>query len=321
MSGIESTYDEDIRGTPGQVLIQIDEKKRAFSRIERSPTPGATLELTIDKYLQHIVERELKAGIDAYDADAGTVVMLDPKTGEVLALASEPSFNPNVFSNSTIDARRNRAIQDIYEPGSTFKVVMASAALEESVVERDEIFDVSAGSITIGGDVIPDFHRYGELSFTDVMVKSSNVGAIEVGFRLGQEKFSRYVRRFGFGQSLSPDFPSKNRGLVGDPSKLSMRGLASMSMGYQVAVTPLQMAAAIGAVANGGQLISPRVVRSIRQNGVQENSEQRVIRRAISVDTSAELTEIMEEIVQRGTGRRAQIPGYSVAERQVPQKN
>lgn len=313
LSGIESTYDEDIRGTPGQVLIQIDEKKRAFSRIERSPTPGATLELTIDKYLQHIVERELKAGIDAYDADAGTVVMLDPKTGEVLALASEPSFNPNVFSNSTIDARRNRAIQDIYEPGSTFKVVMASAALEESVVERDEIFDVSAGSITIGGDVIPDFHRYGELSFTDVMVKSSNVGAIEVGFRLGQEKFSRYVRRFGFGQSLSPDFPSENRGLVGDPSKLSMRGLASMSMGYQVAVTPLQMAAAIGAVANGGQLISPRVVRSIRQNGVQENSEQRVIRRAISVDTSAELTEIMEEIVQRGTGRRAQIPGYSVA--------
>ncbi len=313
LSGIESTYDEDISGTPGQVLIQIDERKRAFSRVERSPTPGATLELTIDKYLQHIVERELKAGIDAYGADAGTVVMLDPKTGEVLALASEPSFNPNVFSDSTIDERRNRAIQDIYEPGSTFKVVTASAALEEQVVERDEIFDVSAGSITVGGDVIPDFHRYGELSFTDVMVKSSNVGAIEVGFRLGQERFSRYVRRFGFGQSLSPDFPSENRGLVGDPSKLSMRGLASMAMGYQVAVTPLQMAAAIGAVANGGELISPRVVRSIRQNGVREVSEQRVIRRAISVDTAAELTEIMEEIVRRGTGRRAQVPGYSVA--------
>ena len=147
LSGVESTYDEDIRGTPGQVMIQIDNKQNTFSRVERSPTPGATVELTIDKYLQHIVERELKAGIQAYDADAGTVVMLDPKTGEVLALASEPSFNPNVFSNSTIDARRNRAIQDIYEPGSTFKVVMASAALEESVVERDEIFDVSAGCL------------------------------------------------------------------------------------------------------------------------------------------------------------------------------
>ncbi|MEE3203533.1 MAG: penicillin-binding protein [Acidobacteriota bacterium] len=313
LSGIESTYDEDISGAPGQVLIQIDERQRVFSRVERSPTPGATLELTIDKYLQHIVERELKAGIDAYGADAGTVVMLDPKTGEVLALASEPSFNPNVFSDSTINDRRNRAIQDIYEPGSTFKVVTASAALEEQVVERDEIFDVSAGSITVGGDVIPDFHRYGELSFTDVMVKSSNVGAIEVGFRLGQERFSRYVRRFGFGQALSPDFPSESRGIVGDPSKLSMRGLASMAMGYQVAVTPLQMAAAIGAVANGGELISPRVVRSISQDGVQEISEQRVIRRAISVDTAAELTEIMEEIVQRGTGRRAQVPGYSVA--------
>lgn len=313
LSGVESTYDEDIRGTPGQVLIQIDNDQNAFSRIERSPTPGATVELTIDKYLQHIVERELKAGIQAYGADAGTVVMLDPKTGDVLALASEPSFNPNVFSDSTTNERRNRAVQDIYEPGSTFKVVTASAALEEQVVERDEIFDVSAGSITVAGDVIPDFHRYGELSFTDVMVKSSNVGVIEVGFRLGQERFSRYVRRFGFGQLLSPDFPSESRGLVGDPSKLSVRGLASMSMGYQVAVTPLQMAAAIGAVANGGELISPRVVRSIRQNGVREISEQRVIRRAISVDTAADLTEIMEEIVQRGTGRRAQVPGYSVA--------
>ena len=313
LSGIESTYDEDISGTPGQVLIQIDNQKDAFSRIERPSTPGATLELTIDKYLQHIVERELKAGIDAYDADAGTVVMIDPKTGEILALASEPSFNPNVFSDSTIEQRRNRAVQDIYEPGSTFKVVTASAALEEQVVESDEIFDVSAGSITIGKDVIPDFHRYGELSFTDVMVKSSNVGAIEVGFRLGQEKLSRYVRRFGFGQSLSPDFPSESPGIVGDPSKLTMRGLASMSMGYQIAVTPLQMAAAIGAVANGGELISPRVVRAITQNGVRAVSEKRVIRRAISIDTAAELTGIMEEIVERGTGRRAQVPGYSVA--------
>ena len=313
LSGVESTYDEDIRGTPGQVLIQIDNDQNAFSRVERSPPPGATVELTIDKYLQHIVERELKAGIETYGADAGTVVMLDPKTGDVLALANEPSFNPNDFSDSTTSERRNRAVQDIYEPGSTFKVVTASAALEEQVVERDEIFDVSAGSITVGGDVIPDFHRYGELSFTDVMVKSSNVGVIEVGFRLGQERFSRYVRRFGFGQLLSQDFPSESRGLVGDPSKLSVRGLASMSMGYQVAVTPLQMAAAIGAVANGGELISPRVVRSIRQNGVREISEQRVIRRAISVDTAADLTEIMEEIVQRGTGRRAQVPGYSVA--------
>ena len=145
------------------------------------------------------------------------------------------------------------------------------------------------------------------------MVKSSNVGAIGVGFRLGQERLSRYVRRFGFGQSLSPDFPSESPGIVGDPSKLTMRGLASMSMGYQIAVTPLQMAAAIGAVANGGELISPRVVRAITQNGVRAVSEKRVIRRAISIDTASELTGIMEEIVERGTGRRAQVPGYSVA--------
>lgn len=316
LGGIESTYDEDISGSPGQVLIQTDAKRRAFSRIERPPTAGATLELTIDKYLQHITERELRAGVTAYQANAGAVVMLDPNTGEVLALASEPTFNPNdrfVVTEETLDHRRNRAIQDIYEPGSTFKVVTASAAFEEEVVQRDEIFDVSAGAIRVGRDLIPDFHTYGQLSFTDVIVKSSNVGAIRVGLRLGPERLSRYVRRFGFGQALSPDFPSENPGIVWNPAKLNDRALASIAMGYQVAVTPLQMAAAVAAVANGGELLAPRIVRAITQNGGRETPERRVIRRAISTDTAAELTEIMEAVVARGTGRRAQVPGYTVA--------
>lgn len=313
LGGIEWAYDEDISGSPGQVLIQTDAKHRAFSRIERPPTAGATLELTIDKYLQHIAERELRAGVDAYNADAGAVVILDPNTGEVLALANQPTFNPNAFSDATPAQKRNRAIQDIYEPGSTFKVVTASAAFEEKVVRHDEIFDVSAGAIRIGRDLIPDFHVYDQLSFTDVMVKSSNVGVIRVGLRLGPERLSRYVRRFGFGQALSPDFPSENPGIVWNPAKLNDRALASIAMGYQVAVTPLQMAAAVATVANGGELIAPRIVRAITQNGARETSERRVIRRAISIDTAAELTKIMEAVVARGTGRRAQVPGYTVA--------
>ena len=313
LGGIESTYDEDIKGSPGQVLLQRDAKQRAFSRVDRLPTTGATLELTIDKYLQHIAERELRAGVETHNADAGSVVMLNPQTGEILALASEPTFNPNAFEGTSPNQRRNRAVQDLYEPGSTFKVVTASAAFEERVVHRDEIFDVSAGAIRVGGRVISDYSPNGELSFTDVMVKSSNVGAVRVGLRLGAERLSRYVRRFGFGETLSPDFPSESPGIVWDPSDLNDSAVASISMGYQVSVTPLQMAAAVAAVANGGELIQPRVVRAVMQNGIRQEFEPRVIRRAISNETAAELTSIMESVVERGTARRAQVPGYTVA--------
>ena len=200
----------EIGGRAGQILVHTDARRRAFSRIDRPPTAGATVELTIDKHLQHIAERELRAGIRTYDADAGAVVMLDPRTGEVLALASAPSFNPNVFGAATPAQRRNRAVQDVYEPGSTFKIVTAAAAFEEDAVQPDEVFDVSAGFIRIGRNRINDFTTYGPLSFTDVIVKSSNVGAILVGLRLGPERLSRYVDRFGFGRALSRDFPGES---------------------------------------------------------------------------------------------------------------
>ena len=312
LSGIESTYDSEIAGNAGQVLIHTDARRRPFSRIDRPPTAGATVELTIDKHLQYIAERELRAGVRAHNADAGAVVMLDPRTGEILALASEPSFNPNAFSEATPAQRRNRVVQDIYEPGSTFKIVTAAAAFEEEVVELDEVFDVSAGYIQIGRDRIPDFTTYGPLTFTDVIVKSSNVGAILVGLRLGPERLSRYVDRFGFGRRQSRDIPSENAGLW-NPTGLNDRAIASISMGYQVAVTPLQMATAISAVANGGELLAPRLVRAVARNGGRVASERRLIRRAISRETAAELTAIMTAVAERGTARRARVPGYAVA--------
>ena len=313
LSGIESTYDSEIAGNTGQTLIHTDARHRPFSRIDRPPTAGATIELTIDKHLQYIVERELRAGVRANDADAGTVVVLDPRNGEILALASEPSFNPNAFAAATPAQRRNRAVQDVYEPGSTFKIVTAAAAFEEDAVDRDEVFDVSAGYIRVGRDRIPDFHTYGPLTFTDVIVKSSNVGAILVGLRLGPERLSRYVDRFGFGRAQSPDFPSESPGLVWSADTLNERAIASISMGYQVAVTPLQMATAIAAVANGGELLQPRVVRAVARNGGRVASDRRVIRRAISRETAAQLTEIMTAVAERGTARRARVPGYPVA--------
>ena len=313
LGGIESTFDDAISGNTGQVLVQTDARRRAFSRIERPPTAGAAIELTIDAQLQYIVERELRAGIAASDADAGAAVMLDPHTGEVLALASEPTFNPNFFAAATADERRNRAVQDLYEPGSTFKVVTASAAIEERVVDLEEIFDVSAGAIVVGGDRIPDFTRHGPLTFKDVIVKSSNVGAILIGLRLGPERLSRYVRRFGFGRAIAPDFPSESPGLVSAPETLTNRAIASISMGYQVAVTSLQMAAAVAAVANGGELLQPRLLRAISRPGQRETTGRHVIRRAISRATAARLAAIMHQVVERGTGRRARVPGYAVA--------
>ena len=313
LNGLEAAYDTIIKGHSGTVLIQADARRHAFSRIERPPTTGATLELTIDQYLQHIVERELRAGVEDNRAVSGTAVVMDPRTGEILALANWPSFNPNAYRAARPEAQRNRAIQDLYEPGSTFKIVTASAAFEEHVVEPDDPIDVSAGRIRFGARVIDDDHRYGVLSFTDVIVKSSNVGAIKVGLRLGPERMGLYIRRFGFGRRSSPDFPGEGAGIVWDPAKLTDSALASVSMGYQVGVTPLQMVAAVSSIANGGELFEPRIVGAVIADGTRTPVPHKVVRRAVSAGTAALLTEIMEQVVERGTGTRAKVPGFTTA--------
>ena len=313
LNGLEAAYDTLIKGRPGTVLIQTDARRHAFSRIERPPTTGATLELTIDQYLQHVAERELRAGVEENRAASGTAVVMDPRTGEILALANWPSFNPNAYREARPETQRNRAVQDLYEPGSTFKIVTASAAFEEKVVEPDDPIDVSAGQIRFGARVIDDDHRNGVLSFTDVIVKSSNVGAIKVGLKLGPERLGLYMKRFGFGRRSSPDFPGESAGIVWDPAKLTDSALASVSMGYQVGVTPLQMAAAVSSIANGGELFEPRIVRAVIADGKCTAVPHKVIRRTVSAGTAALLTEIMEQVVTRGTAPRAQVPGFTVA--------
>jgi cell division protein FtsI (penicillin-binding protein 3) len=239
---------------------------------------------------------------------------MDPRTGEILALANWPTFNPNSFVESDEAERRNRAIQDLYEPGSTFKLVTASAALEEHVVKPQDPIDCAPGYITFSGrPPIRDVHAYGVLPFADVIVKSSNVGAIKVGLRLGPERLNRYIDRFGFGRTIGPDFRGESPGIVWDPAKLDSSALASVSMGYQIAVTPLQMAAAASSIANGGMLVEPRVVRAIIKDGRRTIVQPRVLRRTVSAATAAELTAIMEEVVERGTARSAQIDGYTIA--------
>lgn len=315
LAGLESAYDAHVRGKDGKVLVTTDARQHAvFSRVDRAATSGAALELTIDQYLQHIAERELQAGVLDTRATSGSVVVMDPRTGEILALANWPTFDPNAFLDFRENARRNRAVQDLYEPGSTFKLVTASAALEEDVIDTDDPINCAPGFIKFEGrPPIRDVHTYGVLPFSDVIVKSSNVGAIKVGLKLGSERLVRYVSRFGFGQPIAPDFRGESPGIVWDPARLDASALASVSMGYQVAVTPVQMAAAASSIANGGTLMEPRVVRAVIKNGRRTVVQPRALRRTVSQGTAAELTAIMEEVVERGTATRAKIPGFTVA--------
>ena len=317
LSGLEYTYDPQIRGKKGTILIQTDARRHAFSRFERPPTSGATVELTVDEYLQHIAERELHQGVIENRAAGGTAVIMNPHTGEILAMANEPTFNPNAYRESDEDDRRNRAVQDLYEPGSTFKVVTVSAALEERVMSPTSLIDTSPGRIQIGSRVVRENagHNYGVLSLGQVIVMSSNVGAIKIGFRVGTERLSRYVNLFGFGRPVSPDFPGESPGIVWSSEKWTESALASVSMGYQVGVTPLQMITAVSSVANGGVLVEPRVIRAVYRDGRRYAVRSKALRRTISPDTAAALTSIMEGVVsdKHGTARAARIDGYTIA--------
>ena len=315
LSGIESTYDTLIKGKPGTVLVQTDARRHAFSRVERPPTSGASLELTIDEYLQHVVERELTAGAEWANAVGASAIVMDPRTGDILALANYPTFNPNAYREFDDQERRNRAIQDLYEPGSTFKIVTAGAALEEKIITPETIIETSPGVIRFGSRVIDEDkgHNYGTISFTDVIVKSSNVGSIKVGLRVGAERMHDYMRRFGFGRPSSPDFRGESSGIVHPASRLSDSALASVSMGYEVGVTPLQMATAVSVVANGGELLQPRLVHAVIRDGQRVPVPRKVLGRAISPGVASQLTTIMEAVVTDGTGKRSQVEGYTIA--------
>lgn len=314
LGGIERAYDSVIKGREGIIRLQVDARQHAVqSRIELEPTAGAALELTIDQYIQHITERELKRGVEETRAAGGTAIVMDPRTGDILALANYPTFNPNVFNRvASPEVRRNGAVQEIYEPGSTFKIVTASAAIQEGVLSPSDLIDCAPGHIIIDGRRrVDDVHPYGTLTFEDVIVKSSNVGAIKAGLRIGEERLLDYVQRFGFGQRLAPDFPGQSGGIVW--KQLDDSAIASVSMGYQIGVTPLQMVTAVNSVANGGKLLEPHLVRATIRDGRRHPMQPKVLRQAITQATANALTTIMEGVVERGTAKAAALDGYRVA--------
>ena len=313
--GLELVHNTLVSGQPGSLIVQYDAQRRVIqTRVKDQPTAGASLELTIDSQLQFIAEQELEAAIEEHGAEGGSVVMMDPHTGEILAMVSAPDFNPNDSRRVDRNTRVNRAVETIYEPGSTFKTFTAAAALEEDVIRPTDGIDATMPCHFGSARPISDVKPLGWVTFEKAFAKSSNCGMARVAVsRLGSERLIRYVNRFGFGVRTTRDFPAESGGMVNKPSMLKEHDVARVAIGYTVAVTPLQMVTAMSAVANGGELLRPQIVRAVTQKGIRRSYEREVVRRAISQQTSTRLTALLEEVVADGTAGAARIDGYTIA--------
>jgi cell division protein FtsI (penicillin-binding protein 3) len=285
-------------------------------QVLQPPVPGQGVMLTLDAHIQHVAERELDAAWRRTGARAAMAVVLEPRTGDVLALALRPTFNPNTFLDvPSRDVWRNRVVTDPFEPGSTFKAILAAAALEERVVRPDDRIFGEQGAITIARTTIHDWKPHGWLTFAEVLQHSSNVGAIKVGLALGAPRYYRYMTAFGFGAPTGVGIHGESRGLLREPNRWSALSLPTMAIGQEVAVTALQMVAAFGAIANGGTLMQPRLVQAVfdAQGRETRRLPTAAVRQVVSPETARGLTRLLVRVVEAGTGRLAAIPGYAVA--------
>jgi cell division protein FtsI (penicillin-binding protein 3) len=318
LAGVEQAFNRDLVGAAGKAIVGRDALGRdvVTQRVLQAPAAGLGIKLTIDTTIQYLAEREIDAAYRRTSAKTAMAVVMDPRNGDILALAIRPTFNPNTFASvPSPDVLRNRAITDPFEPGSTFKVIVAAAALDEGVVRPDDRIFGENGAITIARTTIHDWKKYGWLTFAEVLQNSSNVGTIKVGLALGSERYSRYMARFGFGQPTGVGLPGESRGLLRDPARWSALSLPTMSIGQEVSVTALQMTAAFGAVANGGVLMRPRVVQAILDAHGRElrRLPATAVRQVVSLETAQTLTGLLVRVVEAGTGHAAAIAGYQVA--------
>lgn len=315
IEGIELKYQGVLTTGGGRVLLSRDASGKTLSQGVDMEYKGNNMVLTIDEGLQYMVETELDKAMDKWRAKAAAVIMMDPHTGEILALANRPSFNPNALAGSKDFERRNRAITDCYEPGSTFKIIVGTAALEEKVVSLDTPFDCSRGVIEVGRRVIHDVHRNGLLTFKEVIQKSSNVGSVMVGMRLGKERIYKYAKAFGFGEKTGIDLPGEVSGLIRPPERWSGVSIGSVPIGQEVAVTPLQVLRAYSAIANGGSLVTPHVVsRIVGPDGRLVRTFSGETKRVISPKTAETFKDILKTVTEDGgTAKSASVNGNFVA--------
>jgi cell division protein FtsI (penicillin-binding protein 3) len=317
-AGVERAFDDVVRGEPTTFLSLVDARQRPLlMRATDSGRSGQDLSLTIDETIQNLADTELDSAMASTSARAGTIIVMDPATGEILALANRPGFDPNVPGASPGSSRENIAVSYGYEPGSTFKVLTAAAALEEGRARPTDLFDCGMGSITLYGRRIGDHHSYATLSLTQVIAKSSNVGIIRVGQRLPEATFCAWVKKFGFGRKTGIALPSEAPGLLQVPGGRTWSGLSQpmMSMGQSIVVTPLQMLTAIATIGAGGERHTPRIVRAvIGSDGTETEPEVPDPVRVLSRTTAQTLVRMMETVLEDGgTGVAASIPGYRVA--------
>ena len=318
LEGLELQFDQELRGSDGWAVVQVDARGRKIPLAEyprEEPCDGHSLILTLQVSFQAIAEQELERGIDRTQAKAGCVILMDPATGEIWAMANEPRYDLNCPGLVHPEQRRNRAITDMFEPGSTFKIVTAAAVLEEEIQSPGDLIYCEGGRMKVCGKVVHDVEEFGWLTFQQIVEKSSNVGVIKVARNLGDKKFFDYARAFGFGNLTGIDLPGEAQGLLSRPKTWSGLSLSSMSIGYEVAVTPLQLIAAYGAVANGGTMMRPLIVRYIVDPSgktIREFTPQPV-RQVISAETAATLTSFLIKVVERGTGKLAAVKDLAVA--------
>ena len=316
LEGLEMALDKKIKGQELKQSIDTDSYgtpiyKSVFSFIPEKQ--GRSVYLTIDSTIQYIVERALDKAVQETGAKAATVIIMQPKTGEILAMASRPSYNPNQFQKYSPEDWKNRAVSIVYEPGSTFKAVVAAAALQEGKVRPDERF-MDKGYMDVSGRRIKNWsdESYGDISFIDIIKNSINTGFVQIGLRLGAAKLTSYVKAFGFGQPTGIELPGEEQGLLFDPKEMRDSDTATMSIGQSIAVTPLQLVTALSAIANDGVLLKPRIVKEYRLNDgtLAETTDPVIVRQVITPETARTLTALLEKVVSEGGGKRAAVPGY-----------
>lgn len=319
IQGVEMMMEPYLRGEDGFVYTERDRTGReivAYRGMERPARDGMTVQLTIDMGLQAIVERELAEAYERLNPNMITAVFVRPRTGEIVAMATQPAFNPNDHNNAPDEAKKNRAIIEMFEPGSTFKIVVIAAALNERAVTPQSEFHCENGRFAYAGKTLKDVHGYGTLSVHDIMVKSSNIGCAKIAMLIGADTFHEYIRRFGFGERTNLGLPGEIPGLVRPRHRWTGLSITRIPMGHEIAVTPLQIAMAMSVVANGGNMMLPQMVRSVHDRGGHEvlGFRPQVVRRVISEETAAKVGASLEDVVgERGTARQAAISGFQVA--------
>jgi len=314
LGGIELKYDAALKGTPGEQIVLVDGKPRKYhAETVLEPQSGKDVELTLDATIQYYAEEALKKAVAEQDAAWGTAIVSCPASGEILAMASVPDYDPADFPSADAEAGTNRAIRHLYEPGSTFKIVTASAALENRRVSLTQSFDCSKGSIEAAGGPIRDHQAYGILTFPEVIIESSNVGSIQVGRQVGPPLLYQTVRDFRFGEKTGIELPAEAAGIVHPLAEWTKRSLDSVSIGYEISATALQILQAANVIANRGILIPPRIVKSVAGVPAKRKTTGREQARVISDQAGRSLASILERVVLEGTGREAAAGGFAVA--------